>query len=693
VRLEGGPLAAPMALADRLRAARHAHFVGRTTERERFDAALAADPPPFAVLHVWGPGGVGKTALLRAFEAACHQRGVPSRYLDLREIDPSPDAFAAALGARDAGDAPRVLLLDTAEAAPGLDGWLRETFLPDAPESTVVVLAGRERPGEAWTADPGWAALVAEMPLTNLDADDARALLDGLDVPEAQREAALAFTRGHPLALALVGDAVRRRPDVPFDPDDAPDVVGALLRRFIADVPGPDHRLALEACALARGTTESLLAALVERPAAPELFAWLRGLSFVQEGPNGLFPHDLARGVIVSDLRWRHPEQFADLHARTRRYYTRRLQAAAPAEQQRTLGDYAFLYRDNPIAGPLIARLRQRWSEQDVDLGGPPTEHELPALRAMVAKHEGPEAARVAAYWFARQPDGVEVFRDDAGAPTGFLARIALEHVTDDDRAADPAVAAALDTLRAAGPLRERARALLFRFWMDAGVHQGISSVQSLTFGRTVWHYLATPNLAFSFFLCAAPHDWGPIMRFAGLTRLPAADSAVGGQAYEAYGHDWRVLSPEAWLDALAERTPDVAPAPAPVHGRPALAVMSRADFAAAVKDALKAYPAPLRMRDNPLLRSRLVAERAVSDGEADRIAALRALIDDAVRSMEADRREAGHARALRLTYLDPAPSQAVVAERLDLPFSTYRRHLGRAIDRVVEALWAQEVG
>jgi hypothetical protein len=29
----------------------------------------------------------------------------------------------------------------------------------------------------------------------------------------------------------------------------------------------------------------------------------------------------------------------------------------------------------------------------------------------------------------------------------------------------------------------------------------------------------------------------------------------------------------------------------------------------------------------------------------------------------------------------------------LDLPFSTYRRHLARAIDRLVDVLWAVEVG
>jgi hypothetical protein len=32
-------------------------------------------------------------------------------------------------------------------------------------------------------------------------------------------------------------------------------------------------------------------------------------------------------------------------------------------------------------------------------------------------------------------------------------------------------------------------------------------------------------------------------------------------------------------------------------------------------------------------------------------------------------------------------------AEVLGLPFSTYRRHLARAIDEVTEALWSVEIG
>jgi hypothetical protein len=681
-----------MRFADRLQEAHHSLFVGRGGELATFVGAVEAVEPPFGIIHVWGPGGVGKTALLTEFAGTCRERDIPLCSLDFRRVDATPEGFRAAAGdfLREDGQR-RVLLLDTFELAAGLDTWLRDELLPEAPSTLLVVIAGRDRPSAAWRTDPGWRTLAVEMPLENLPPADALLLLSRLGVPEEQRDAALAYTRGHPLALALAAEHVGLAPDAPFDFAAAPDVVGTLLRRFVEDVPGPDHRLSVEACALARNTTESLIAALVERPAAPELFAWLRSLSFMEEGPEGLFPHDLVRDVLAADLRWRHPERFADLHARARRYYTRQLQSAAAEEQERLIGEYGFLYRDNPVAGPLIAQLRERWQTAAARPGGAPRAGEWALLRSMVERHEGSEAARAAAYWFERQPEGVEVIRDDDGAPAGFLARVALERATDEEAARDPAVAAALTALRRVGALREGERALLFRFWMDRDAHQAVTAVQSVIFKRTVWHYLATPGLAFSVFPCATPHGWAPILGFAGMHRLPSADYETGGVRFEAFGHDWRLEPPETWLNALADRAPDSAEPPAEV-AESAIVVLTREEFGEAVKEALKAYAAPAGLMTSPLLRSRLMGEQLPAD-EAGRIRALMELIDAEVSALERSERDAAAGRALRLTYLKPAPSQAIAAERLDLPFSTYRRYLGRAIERVTEALWAREIG
>jgi hypothetical protein len=44
------------------------------------------------------------------------------------------------------------------------------------------------------------------------------------------------------------------------------------------------------------------------------------------------------------------------------------------------------------------------------------------------------------------------------------------------------------------------------------------------------------------------------------------------------------------------------------------------------------------------------------------------------------------------MTFMQNTPTQQVAAERLGLPFSTYRRHLTRGLERVCDLLWQREL-
>ena len=448
-------------LADRLQLARQRRFVGRDSERSLFEYAVTAAELPFCVLQVFGPGGVGKTTLLGEFAAICDRTKTPAILLDARNVDPSPegfvDALRHALGLAPA-DSPleafagssgrRVILLDTYEVLAPLDAWLREEFLPQLPADVLVVLAGRRPPALAWRADPGWQHLVRALPLRNLRPEESRAYLDKREVPPDQHGRVLAFTHGHPLALSLVADVFAQRRDIRFEPEAAPDVVKTLLEQFVQKVPGPAHRAALEACALVRLTTEPLLAELLAIPDAHELFEWLRGLSFVESGRLGLFPHDLAREALAADLRWRNPDWYAELHRRARTYYVARLQAAQGQEQQRILFDDIYLHRDNPVVQPFF-----EWQESSMAVDAL-QEADLPELLAMVARHEGEESARLLARWGARQPQGILVLRDAERRVAGFMALVALPATSAEDRQADPAVRAAWQYLERHAPSR-----------------------------------------------------------------------------------------------------------------------------------------------------------------------------------------------------------------------------------------------
>jgi hypothetical protein len=287
----------------------------------------------------------------------------------------------------------------------------------------------------------------------------------------------------------------------------------------------------------------------------------------------------------------------------------------------------------------------------------------------------------------------VLVFRNPQGQPVGFLLTLALEHLPEADRAADPATEAAWQYLARHAPLRPGETALMARFWMDAEAHQGVSPVQNLISVQRVRQYLGTPGLACSFIACHQPDFWQFIFAFADLHRLPEADFTLDGHRYGVFGHDWRAVPPLAWLDRLAERTGTVVPEPQTSLSEAPLLVLSRADFEAALRQAFRHYDRPSDLRGNPLLRARLVLDRTGPDAdEADRIEALRGLLTEAAAALQASPRAEKLYRALYRAYLHPAPSQELAAERLGLPFSTYRRHLKAGLDQVTELLWQQEL-
>ena len=699
---------APKSLAERLHQARRRQFVGRENERSLFRAAITADEQPFYILHIHGPGGIGKTSLLQQFEEICREAVIEVWMIDGRSTDPSPESFITALRNTTglAEDAPileglaakgdrRVLLIDNYERLGMLDRWLRETLLPQLPDKTLVVIAGRRPPSVPWRTDPGWQPLVRTISLRNLQPDEVQSYLAVRQVPAAQHQTVLNFTHGYPLALSLMADMFIYKPGLKFQPEKEPDIVKALLDRLVSNVPSPAHRTALQACALVRQITESLLSEIIPDSDPHELFEWLRELSIIEVGSNGLFPHDLARDALVADLRWRDQNRYRNLHERVRQYYSARLQATRGHEQQTILVDYIFLHRDSPVVQPYFNIIQA----QGQGIGGFLTdiarEGDWDVLKEMVERFEGPESADLAAFWFEQQPRGVVVFRNQEDAPMGFMTLLALENLEASVRERDPAVKAAWEYLYSHAPLRVGERAVYVRFWMAAESYQNISTLQGLIAVNAVRYYLTTPGLAFSFFPCAEPQLWTAIFAYADLHRIPEIDFSVGGREYGVFGHDWRVVPPTSWLDLLAER--EISPAPETVV-RPSVVapilVLSRPDFAEALLDALRDFTRPDMLLSNPLLRSRLVVGDIEIDGEdRERVEFLQQVIGETADYLKESPRDLKYYRALYHTYLQPAPTQAKAAELLDLPMGTFRRHLKNGIERLTELLWQQEVG
>ena len=194
-----------------------------------------------------------------------------------------------------------------------------------------------------------------------------------------------------------------------------------------------------------------------------------------------------------------------------------------------------------------------------------------------------------------------------------------------------------------------------------------------------------TQPLAWSFVATIDPDFWGPIFQYLALTT--EFQVSHNGLRYTLYGVDWRRLPPDRWFDMLGERelTGESGPAPARLL-RPA--PLSRTRFAEALRWALRDLHRPEQLRANPLMGSRLAIDL---DGSSTQ--RLRASLVAGIGQIGAGPRSGRLERVLDRTYVHPAPTQEAAAEVLDLPFSTYRRHLGRAVEQLTDLLWDVEIG
>ena len=278
-------------------------LVGRDAEAAVLDRVLAGAS---RVAYLHGPGGIGKSALLRhvARQARLAGRevvGVDARLNDDRRL--VEEAAALACVKPDVA-----LLIDAAERCPGLEPWLRDTFLPRLADGAVVVLASRAAPDPEWTLDPAWAPLFTALAVRPLDAEASSALLAARGFAPQRRDAVRAFAAGNPLVLSLAAAAGRWEP--------TGDVLTILVDRLVGEVPGTVHRRALDVLAQAAVTRESSLREVLGDEDAATAFSWLRRQPFVESTADGLVPHDAVRATLDADLRWRDPERHEDLRAR-----------------------------------------------------------------------------------------------------------------------------------------------------------------------------------------------------------------------------------------------------------------------------------------------------------------------------------------------------------------------------------------
>ncbi|SDJ01111.1 ATP-binding protein [Nonomuraea jiangxiensis] len=659
-------------LGRRLQAARETAFVGREEELAVFSAALHGGG--CSVLYVHGPGGIGKSALLRRFAQEAAAAGRPVSLLDGRMLEPAASKAEPVIR-----DADAVLLVDDFEPLQGQEGWLRERFLPRLPMGALVVIAGRNPPDMRWRADPGWAGALEVLPLRGLRAGEARALMDSTGVPAEAREPLLAFAGGHPLALLLgaavaVKDGGAGRRWTPHQ-----DVVATLLDQLVGEAPSAAHRHALEICAHAYRTTEDLLRAVLPEEAGT-LFRWLRRLPFVESSGLGLFPHDVVREVLEADLRWRDPEGYAVMRDRIHAHLAARVRTASDADVPGAVAALLYPHRGDRAPAGFHGRHDEGEFQEEV-----PREEDVGTLLRLAA--EGTASAACAAFWAERQPEAFRLYRRaETGEPVAFSAWLRLAELDEEELTADPLVAEAWAHARATTPLRAGEHVAVSRVWALPPC-RGSSPVMDVIQWRVIGDCLRSERMAWSYIEVRHPnHVWAERLRHYGMRDI-AEQPRPGEEAYSLFAHDWRAVPAWAWLERM-NRPLVAGPAGGPGAATAHLAVLSRAEFAQAVRKALRQLPRPDALAASPLTRTRLIAERAGQNPAT----ALGDLLRQAIDDLREDPRSAKSHRALSVTFLRGTPTQELAAERLGLPFTTYRRHLAAGIERLCADLWHREL-
>ncbi len=312
-------------VADQVLAAQTWLFAGRGPELAAVSAALAEARSRPVLLMVYGPAGIGKSALLHAACREAAASGLRAVQLDGAVVERTPEEIVRALAAalprqaqgrtasfpsteqvverinRIGASSGLLLAIDAYEKWQACDRWLRAEILSHLGPGILVMLTSRRSPVELYSGEPAWQAVFSPLPLADLPLPDARELLRRRGIgTESAQTGILSVTGGHPLLLHLAADLhLQGRADESGERA----VASGLVSRWVAEWGQPELKDLLAAASLLRSFEPGLLAAMVGAGTVAQAWPQLIQLPAVATAAKGRYTlHDAVRQSLRAAL-------------------------------------------------------------------------------------------------------------------------------------------------------------------------------------------------------------------------------------------------------------------------------------------------------------------------------------------------------------------------------------------------------
>lgn len=620
-------------------------FVGRTRELELLSAVLG-DNPPASIVLIHGPGGIGKSGLLREVRRRASALGFRVRMVDGRtaagistEID---QAVADLVGA----PLP-LLIIDSYERARAIGAHLRDHLLPTMPAATRVIIAGRNPPEPAWLSD-GWDSVTTSIELSRLSNADSRLLVERLGIAAGEdTESIVEWAAGEPLAL-VVGATERSRLSTNTDLADV------LFDRLVGNEVDESDHLLLSVASIARAIDGRLIGAVLDGVDGDSAIARLRSLSFSEDLGDRVTLHERIRKAFHARLARDQPVLERELRRRL----------ADHMHDRAREGDARYLVE----IGSLFADPALRWGWAADDRGTYRVDRVRPGDEESAAEALGADDLRWwqgVRRWFVDSPESITAVRDTAGRLAGFCILVTPSTVpgwATDDPILGP-------RLRHAAGQYPDGNVVL---WRDAF---GFPSEEG-----------SDPSLPLMMAIQGAIISSEHIDSLATYGSIVVGDPTTIGLA-DAYGAvaepELRVIDGERTVDGAILHHGHgsfIGAAKAKVYhdlGLPLpLATEGRRE---AVRSALRDFHDPLALALSPL---------ASGDTPTDRATSVRRLLTDTVEAaFGVTPRQRMERLAIERGYFDPDATHEGAARSLHIGRSTYFRHLTRGIDRITAYL------